>query len=165
MPDEARGPAAAPETVGRVMVRVLPRLLRVLVAEMHRAPHSQELTLPQFRILSRLSEREFRAAELAAALEIGRPTLTATTDALVRRGLVERQRELPGDRRGVLLRLTPAGRAVQRALEARAVAGVAALLGAASGAEREALASGLAALERGLQDPGLGTGSSVAEAG
>ena len=143
---------AAPEAVGQRVVRVLPRLVRALAAEMHRAPHSRDLTLPQFRILAFLSERDYRAAELAAALEIGRPTLTSTVDGLVRRGLVERLRELPGDRRGVLLRLTPAGQALQRALQARAVAGVEALLAGASPAEREALAVGLGALERGLQD-------------
>jgi DNA-binding MarR family transcriptional regulator len=143
---------AAPDAVGRNLVRVLPRLIRVLAAEMHRAPHTRDLTLPQFRVLGRLSERDYRAAELADSLEVGRPTLTSTVDGLVRRGLVERQRELPGDRRGVLLRLTPAGRTLHRALEVRAIAGVAALLAEASPAEREALAVGLAALERGLQD-------------
>jgi DNA-binding MarR family transcriptional regulator len=151
MLEEAR-PDAAPDALGRDVVRVLPRLIRVLVAEMHRAPHTRDLTLPQFRVLGRLSERDYRAAELADSLEVGRPTLTSTVDGLVRRGLVERQRDLPGDRRGVLLRLTPAGRTLHRALEARAIAGVAALLAEASAAEREALATGLAALERGLQD-------------
>lgn len=144
--------AAAPDALGRGVVRVLPRLIRVLAAEMHRAPHSRDLTLPQFRVLGRLSERDYRAAELADSLEVGRPTLTSTVDGLVRRGLVERQRDLPGDRRGVLLRLTPAGRTLHRALEARAIAGVVALLAEASPAEREGLAMGLAALERGLQD-------------
>jgi DNA-binding MarR family transcriptional regulator len=144
-------PVAAPDAIGRGVVRVLPRLIRMLAAEMHRAPHTRDLTLPQFRVLSRLSERDYRAAELADSLEVGRPTLTATVDGLVRRGLIERHRDLPGDRRGVLLRLTPAGRTLQRALEARAIAGVAALLADASAAEREALAVGLAALERGLQ--------------
>ena len=144
--------SAAPDALGRSVVRVLPRLIRALVAEMHRAPHTRDLTLPQFRVLSRLSERDYRAAELADSLEVGRPTLTSTVDGLVRRGLVDRQRELPGDRRGVLLRLRPAGRTLQRALEGRAIAAVATLLDGASPAEREALGLGLAALERGLQD-------------
>ncbi|HEY7063737.1 MAG TPA: MarR family transcriptional regulator [Chloroflexota bacterium] len=144
--------SAAPDDVGRAVVRVLPRLIRVLAAEMHRAPHTRDLTLPQFRVLGRLAERDYRAAELADSLEVGRPTLTSTVDGLVRRELVERLRELPGDRRGVLLRLTPAGRTLHRALEARAIAGVAALLDDATPAQREALAVGLAALERGLHD-------------
>src|SRR5438067_10783074 len=92
MLEEALSPAAAPDTSGRAMVRLLPRLIRVLAAEMHRAPHTRELTLPQFRVLGRLAERDYRAAELAAALEVGRPTLTSTVDGLVRRALVERQR-------------------------------------------------------------------------
>ena len=53
--------SAAPDALGRSVVRVLPRLIRALVAEMHRAPHTRDLTLPQFRVLSRLSERDGRA--------------------------------------------------------------------------------------------------------
>ncbi|HYU19815.1 MAG TPA: MarR family transcriptional regulator [Chloroflexota bacterium] len=142
---------APPEAVAAELVGLLPKLVRLVVAEMHAAPHTAGMTLAQFRVLARLSEREYRAAELAAALEIGRPTLTVTADCLVRRALVDRVRELPGDRRGVLLRLTPTGRALYRALEARAASALARLLGTASATERTALAIGLAALQRGLQ--------------
>ncbi len=151
MPEPALA-APSPEALGRVLVRLLPRLIRALVAEMHRAPLAGDLSLPQFRVLCYLSERDYRAAELAATLEIGRSTLTTIVDGLVRRGLVARLRDLPDDRRGVLLRLTPAGSAVQRALEAHAVARAAALLAAASPGERAGLAAGLAALERALAD-------------
>src|SRR5690242_11737814 len=92
------------EHVGQLLVRVLPRLTRYLVSELHRAPQAHDLTWPQFRVLGYLSERDHRASELADALEIGRSTLTAIGDGLVRRGLVERARDLPGDRRGVLMR-------------------------------------------------------------
>src|SRR5712691_3986420 len=127
-----------PEEAAKAVIRVLPNLVRTVVAEMHDAPHAAGMTLPQFRILRRLSERDYRAAELARALEVGRPSLTVTADALVRRGLIERLRHLPGDRRGVLLRLTPAGRALYRALEERAVRGVARLLDSATTGERAA---------------------------
>jgi DNA-binding MarR family transcriptional regulator len=160
---QPRPTAPAPESVAQTVVRVLPTLLRLVVAEMHRAPHTAGMTLPQFRVLARLNERDYRAAELAQALEVGCPTLTATADVLVRRGLVERL-TVPGDRRGVLLRLTPAGRALYRALEAQAVAGIAALLAELSPQEREALWLGLTALERGLHrvdlpDPPAPSGS------
>jgi DNA-binding MarR family transcriptional regulator len=51
----------------------------------------------------------------------------------------------------VLLRLTPAGRALYRALRARAVTGIAALLIESTAEEREALRIGLHALQRGLE--------------
>ena len=159
-------PAASPDDVARQLVRLLPSLYRAIVADLHTAPHAAGMTLAQFRILGRLSEREYRAAELANALEVGRPTLTATTDGLVRRGLVERQRDLPGDRRGVLLRLTPAGRTVQRALEARSIETVARLLAGVGEAERLALGDALDALESTLRcaerpDPAAATEDAV----
>src|SRR5689334_15944047 len=148
--------SAAPDDVGRAVVRVLPRLIRVLAAEMHRAPHTRDLTLPQFRVLARLNERDYRAAELADTLEVGRPTLTTTVDGLERRGLVRRMREVPGDRRGVLLQLTPAGQTLYRVLQERAEVSVAALLAEATSSERTALGTGLAALQHGLQRAGRG---------
>jgi len=150
------GPGAAADEVARAIVRVLPGLLRSLTAEMHRAPHTAGMTLPQFRVLARLNERDYRAAELADVLEVGRPALTASADGLERRGLIARERDVPGDRRGVVLRLTPAGRALYRALEAQAVAGATALLAAASPAELAGLDVGLEALERGLLAAGHG---------
>ena len=142
---------ASPDDVARQLVRLLPSLYRAIVADLHSAPHAAGMTLAQFRILGRLSERDYRAAELADTLEVGRPTLTATADSLVRRGLVDRLRDLPGDRRGVLLRLTPAGRTVQHALEARSIETVSRLLAHVEDAERLALGDALAALERALR--------------
>jgi DNA-binding MarR family transcriptional regulator len=146
--------APSPDTVATTIVHLLPTLIRALVAEMHNAPDTTGMTLPQFRVLARLNQREYRAAELADALEVGRPTLTATVDGLERRGLVERTREVPGDRRGVSLRLTAPGQALYRTLHERAIAGVDGLLAEATPDERAALATGLAALERGLQRAG-----------
>src|SRR5437660_1244752 len=100
-------PSSTAHGVGEITVRVLPRLTRFLIAEMRSTPLASDLTWPQFRVLCYLSERDYRASDLAAVLEIGRSTLTTIGDGLVRRGLVERLRELPGDRRGVLMRLTP----------------------------------------------------------
>src|SRR5437764_13058948 len=101
--------SAQPEVVAQALLRTLPTLLRVVIDEMHDAPHTAGMNIAQFRVLCRLAERDYRAAELADALDVGRPTLTVTAEHLVRRGLIERIRDLPNDRRGVLLRLTPAG--------------------------------------------------------
>jgi len=152
------------EPAAHTLVRLLPTLVRLVVAEMHAAPHTAGMTLLQFRILCRLSERDYRASELAQVLEMGRPTLTAAADGLERRGLIARLRDVPGDRRGVLLRLTPAGRALHRALETRAAAGLSAALAETSRRERDALELGLRALERSLQQAGRGEELPAAEA-
>jgi DNA-binding MarR family transcriptional regulator len=128
----------------------MPTIQRVAVAAMREAPHTAGMTLAQFRILGRLSERDYRAGELAEALEVGAATLTVTADTLEHRGLIERARGLPDDRRAVVLRLTPAGRALFRALRSRAVGGISHLLERSEPEEREALITGLEALQRGL---------------
>ncbi|MBX5493195.1 MAG: MarR family transcriptional regulator [Chloroflexi bacterium] len=155
LPATANSPAL--EEIGARLVGLVPQLVRLLATAMHAAPHTAGMTLPQFRVLARLHERDYRASELAACLEIGRPTLTTLADALERRGLIERVRDLPDDRRGVRLRLTAAGETLYRALQAQAIAAAAQLVRDASPAERAALVQGLAALERGLQRSQLDT--------
>src|SRR3954447_12832625 len=140
-----------PEAAVGLLIRVMPKLLRATVAAMHDVPNTAGMTLAQFKILGRLSEGEHRAGELAEALEVGGATLTVTADTLERRGLIERVRGLPDDRRAVVLRLTPAGEALYRALKARAVHELADLLSASSFEERAALVTGLVAVERGLE--------------
>jgi DNA-binding MarR family transcriptional regulator len=146
--------AGEPEELARELVRVIPTLVRLVGAEVRGAPHTADLNLAQFRVLARLYERDYRVSELADGLCVGRPSLTVTAEHLVRRGLIERCRELPNDRRAVLLRLTPAGHAVYRALQARMIDVLAELLARTSPAERSSLAVGLAALGRCLEASG-----------
>jgi DNA-binding MarR family transcriptional regulator len=145
-PDEA-----GPESAAALLIQLMPTIQRVAVAAMRQAPHTAGMTLPQFRILGRLHEREYRAGELAEALEIGPATLTVTADTLERRGLIARSRGLPDDRRAVTLRLTPAGQALYRALKSKAVSGISRLLEQSEPGECESLIVGLEALQRGLR--------------
>src|SRR3954469_10289238 len=139
-----------PEDAAALLIHLMPTIQRVAVASMRGAPHTAGMTLAQFRVLGRLSEGDHRAGELAEALEVGAATLTVTADTLEQRGLIERVRGLPDDRRAVVLRLTPAGQALFRALKARAIGGIAERLPASTADERAALGTGLGALERGL---------------
>lgn len=68
-----------------------------------------EMTLPQLRILSLVARAPERASRLASQSDVSRPTLTGVLDGLVARGWVERV-EVEGDRRGVQLTATEAGR-------------------------------------------------------
>jgi DNA-binding MarR family transcriptional regulator len=88
-------------------VRVLARLSRVLESA------DAELTVPQYRMLSALSEGGLRSARLAERLAVRKPTVTALADAMIAAGYVARESEA-GDRRIVRLSLTEAG---QEALE------------------------------------------------
>ena len=91
-------PEIGAEEAADLLIQLMPKLLRTAIAAMHEAPHTAGMTLAQFKILSRLNERDHRAGELAEALEVGGATLTVTADTLERRGLIERVRGLPDDR-------------------------------------------------------------------
>lgn len=82
------------------------------------------MTLPQFRILALVARAPERASRLATAAAVSRPSLTGVLDGLEARGWVRRN-DVDGDRRGVTLVVTAAGR---RALDG-ANAAVAARLG------------------------------------
>jgi DNA-binding MarR family transcriptional regulator len=68
-----------------------------------------ELSLAQYRTLGTLLDGGLRASRLAQRLAVPKPTLTALVDSLASRGLLTRE-EISGDRRGVQLSITTAGR-------------------------------------------------------
>jgi len=140
-----------PLTLAEQMIHVLPACHRLMVAAVHGTPHTKGMSLTQFRILKHLNEREHRATELASALEVGKSTLTISVDSLVRRGFVERS-DLVGDRRASVLRITPSGEVLVRALEHRAAGGLASLLTQLTLDERKALSQGFDGLERALRE-------------
>src|SRR6059058_1194066 len=65
-------------------VRVLARLSRL----MERA--SGDLSLAHYRVLSAVADGDQRATRLAERLALGKPTISASVDALCRRGLLAR---------------------------------------------------------------------------
>ena len=96
-------------------VRALARLARVVEHA------SGELGLAQYRVLSAIAEGDDRASRIAAKLSLGRPTLSASVEALCRRGWVERSVD-ERDQRAVALRLSAAGAQALAATEAAMVA-------------------------------------------
>jgi long-chain acyl-CoA synthetase len=94
---------------------VLARLSRIV----ENALGTEDLTLPQYRLLAFLSQGDWAASALADRLDVSRPSITALVDGLVRRGLVERR---PGtdDRRRVEHVLTADGKTALRAGDRRA---------------------------------------------
>lgn len=72
-----------------------------------------DMTLAQFRILLLVARAPERASRLATQAAISRPSLTGVLDGLVSRGWVRRL-DVDGDRRGVSLEVTAAGRRALR---------------------------------------------------
>jgi DNA-binding MarR family transcriptional regulator len=102
-------------------VRALARASRVL----ERA--SGELSLPHYRVLSAIASGEERASRIAARLTLGKPTVSASVEALVKRGLLERSGS-PGDQRVAILHITAAGQQTLDLVEAQMAARVAELV-------------------------------------
>jgi DNA-binding MarR family transcriptional regulator len=69
---------------------------------------SDELSLAHYRVLSAIASGQERASHVAARLALGRPTVSAAVDSLVKRGLLERL-GVDGDHRVAELRLTAEG--------------------------------------------------------
>ncbi|HET8602043.1 MAG TPA: MarR family winged helix-turn-helix transcriptional regulator [Segeticoccus sp.] len=106
-------PGRRPETerpVGVAAVRSLARVARLL----ERA--AGDLPLAQYRVLCAVAEGEERAARLAERLAVGKPTVSASVDALCKRGLLRRH-TVPGDQRAVRLALTAQGDRALRDVE------------------------------------------------
>ncbi|HLH26805.1 MAG TPA: MarR family transcriptional regulator [Chloroflexota bacterium] len=164
----------APEMVAHKVADLLPQLTRVVAAEVRGAPDTAGLRRPHLRLLRALARRPMGRTDLARDLDVSRGRLAALLDDLARRGLVEASgaayrahraassrlspggrivlvhADPPAENDDALVRLTPAGAALQRAIQDRAVAAIRALLDDASGSEQAALAHGLGALERGV---------------
>jgi MarR family transcriptional regulator, organic hydroperoxide resistance regulator len=100
--------AAEPLQVWFRFIRLHRRVSAAIAAELK----ALGLSIPQFDILSTLTEREgFTQQELAAQLYVTKGNVSGLVDRLVEAGLVER-RAIPGDRRSHALHLTREGRAL-----------------------------------------------------
>ena len=70
-----------------------------------------ELTLPQYRLLAMIADGAERASQIAGRLALTKPTVSATIDTLVERGLVTRA-VVDDDRRALRLQISAEGRTV-----------------------------------------------------
>jgi DNA-binding MarR family transcriptional regulator len=127
--------------------RVLSKVLSVL-RHTGRTSTSGDLTLAQLSILlTLLDQGPIRMTDLAARERVRTPTTTVAIRRLEKLGLVKRSRDTT-DLRAVLVDITPEGLAQHRESLASRQAHLAALLSKLSEDELDALAKGLAPLER-----------------
>lgn len=112
-------PASRDDALVTALETVLPHYHRVMRRAIAVVEGEERLLFPQLRCLQVLSRTEGPAfaAQLARALLVTPPTMTRTLDALVERGLVERQPE-PSNRRQIALLITPEGQALVDRYEA-----------------------------------------------
>jgi long-chain acyl-CoA synthetase len=100
---------APPDAVGTQALGLLPgRTVAWLAKSLERALAEVNLSLPQYRLLTFLSQGSAAATALAGHLAVSPPSLTALADGLVARGLVERRSD-DTDRRRVAHVVTEKG--------------------------------------------------------
>src|SRR4051794_33920310 len=109
-----------------------------------------DMTLPQFRVLGLIARAPERANHLARQAAVSRPSLTGVLDGLEARGWV-RRRDVDGDRRGVELDVTPAGRTALDGAHDAVQTRLAELLAHVPAARRDAALDGLAALGEAIE--------------
>jgi DNA-binding MarR family transcriptional regulator len=109
----------------------------------------EHMTLPQYRVLTLITNSPDRASRIAQGADVTRPSLTGLLDGLVAKGWVERS-DVDGDRRGVTLTITTLGAQAYAAAQAAMGAAIESLLGQGDAkTERRAL-DGLVALHQAL---------------
>jgi DNA-binding MarR family transcriptional regulator len=108
--------AAEKRELAQLMVDTLPTMGRLLEKRMRRVRPRHQLQSPHITLLKQLKDGSQIQSELADVLMVGGSTLSATLDALERRGWVTRTR-MESDRRMVQIALTPEGASVVEDIE------------------------------------------------
>jgi DNA-binding MarR family transcriptional regulator len=157
----AKGTTPAAEPPGATAIHDLAPDLYALVVYLHKNCNSDlfeavgalELTLTQIKLLHHLEDalRELTLKEAAELVHVSLPAASRLVEDLVRRGFVERNEDAE-DRRMKRVRLTDAGGAVIRRLNAARLNGLQQFTQSLSDTERDHLARALSAL---LQRPDL----------
>ncbi len=88
------------------LLAVMPTLGRVVETQLQKL--EEPISLMRFRVLAYLAREPARNADLARAFDVAAPTISGVVDGLVHQGWIERHPD-PGDRRAVVLKLTPRG--------------------------------------------------------
>lgn len=113
------------------------------------------IPLAHYRMLAVVQEGGERASRLASRLSVTKPTVTATVDALVKTGLLERARD-ERDKRVIQLFLTPAGEQALAAADVAFAARLGPLLQHTS--DPRQFLEMLAEIDDGLNDQAAGRG-------
>lgn len=107
--DRAAGPENLTSTLINALETTIPRYAQALRRVIEEAEGPEPLTFPQYRCLQAVAAQGTTlTTQLARRFQVGVPTMTGRLDALVERGLLQRQPD-PSSRRQVLVTITPQG--------------------------------------------------------
>lgn len=141
------------EDATRELLAVLPLLNRIVAAEVRREA-GEETTMPQFRVLSHLSDGPLTLSALARRRRVSLQSMGELVQVLVERGWIARAPD-PSDRRQSLLQLTDHGRRHYERAQEYTLRRLVPVVARLSAAELAAVQVALPALHRVLtQDEG-----------
>jgi DNA-binding MarR family transcriptional regulator len=134
----------------RDILQIVPLVMRAVAAELRAAG---ELPAPaHFGLLSMLSQRPRSLTELASLQGVSLPTMSSSISGLVERGWVKRSAP-DGDRRVVMVDVTPAGKAALERVARAAEGHLAEVLAHVDAVSRRRLHGGLAVLRKVFTPP------------
>jgi DNA-binding MarR family transcriptional regulator len=96
------------EETARELLALLPLVNRIMAAEL-RQEAGEDTTMPQFRVLTYLSEQPLTLSEIARRRRVSLQAAGDLIQTLVERGWIHRVPD-PSDRRQILLNLTDEGK-------------------------------------------------------
>jgi DNA-binding MarR family transcriptional regulator len=138
---------------------------RLMKREFERQAKAYNLTLPQWKVVSTLAERDgMSQTALSTLIEVSPMTLSDMLERLEGNGLLTRDAD-PADSRAKLVRITPAARALVGEMRALAVGVYDRILAGVSEADRAALVRALTRITENLNDPVPETGTAEQETG
>lgn len=105
------------ESAAYTLAELAPRLGRIIAGALE-SDSEIALSLRQYRMLERLTDRPHRTGELATVSGVTQPTASAAIASLETRGLVERKPD-PADRRATLIEISDSGVEVLGTAKAR----------------------------------------------
>jgi DNA-binding MarR family transcriptional regulator len=108
-----------------------------------------QMTLPQYRVLTLIANSPERASRIAQTADVTRPSMTGLVDGLVAKNWVKRV-DVDGDRRGVSLAITPEGAKAYDAAQTAMASAVQELLGHADAKTARRALDGLVAFHQAL---------------
>lgn len=108
-----------------------------------------QMTLPQYRVLTLIANSPERASRIAQTADVTRPSMTGLVDGLVAKGWVTRS-DVDGDRRGVSLAITPEGAQAYDTAQTAMGTAIEELLGHADAKTTRRALDGLVALHHAL---------------
>lgn len=137
----------------KLLLETIPLTMRSIRMEM-RDVAGKEFTVPQYRLLMRVSREPGSNQDLADWMGVKPPTMSRMVDALVERGLLTREARIAGrDRRLIEIRATEQGRSKAEKVRSVVLKRFEKQILAMSKVEKKELVAGLTLLKKHFKVP------------